>query len=65
LVFGGELLDVDANSDYGLGFGEFLDHRGSAMTRRGTVLVLGDGRGNGNDPTSRPFQVTRVLSSVS
>ena len=55
LVFGGDILDVDANSDYGLAFGHFLEEYGSAVTRRTTVLVLGDGRGNGNDPNLSAF----------
>ncbi|MHA6792473.1 VWA domain-containing protein [Pseudonocardia bannensis] len=60
LVFGGDLLDVDANSHYGLAFGQFLDEHGSAVTRRSTVLVLGDGRGNGNDPNMEAFiEITR------
>jgi uncharacterized protein with von Willebrand factor type A (vWA) domain len=60
LVFGGELLDVDANSHYGLAFGKFLDQYASAVTRRTTVLVLGDGRGNGNDPNLEAFvEITR------
>ncbi|MFC5995456.1 VWA domain-containing protein [Pseudonocardia hispaniensis] len=59
-VFGGELLDVDANSHYGFAFGRFLDEYGSAVTRRSTVLVLGDGRGNGNDPNMAAFiELTR------
>ena len=49
LIFGGDLLDVDANSDYGTSFGTFLEDHGSAVNRRSTVIVLGDGRGNGND----------------
>jgi uncharacterized protein with von Willebrand factor type A (vWA) domain len=60
LVFGGDLLDVDANSDYGLAFGQFLDEHSSAVNRRTTVLVLGDGRGNGNDPNLEAFiEITR------
>jgi hypothetical protein len=56
LVFGGDVLDIDANSDYGRVFGAFLDEHGSAVTRRTTVLVLGDGRGNGNDPNLPVFE---------
>ncbi|OZM71669.1 VWA domain-containing protein [Amycolatopsis antarctica] len=56
LVFGGDVLDVDANSDYGSVFGDFLEEYGSAVTRRTTVLVLGDGRGNGNDPNLAAFE---------
>ena len=51
---------MDANSDYGAAFGEFLDEHGSAVTRRTTVIVLGDGRGNGNDPNLGAFEeITR------
>ena len=42
LIFGGDVLDVDANSDYGTVFGEFIAEHASAVTRRTTVLVLGD-----------------------
>ncbi|WP_435070332.1 VWA domain-containing protein [Amycolatopsis thermoflava] len=55
LIFGGDVLDVDANSNYGAAFGEFLAEHSSAVTRRTTVLVLGDGRGNGNDPNLGAF----------
>jgi uncharacterized protein with von Willebrand factor type A (vWA) domain len=55
LVFGGDVLDVDANSDYGFAFGHFLAEYGSSVTRRTTVLVLGDGRGNGNPPNTEAF----------
>lgn len=51
----GGLLDVDADSDYGTAFGTFLDEFGSAVTSRTTVLVLGDGRGNGRDPNLAAF----------
>lgn len=50
LVFGAELLDVDASSDYGAVFGEFAEDHLSTLTRRTTVLVLGDGRSGGRDP---------------
>ena len=46
----GGVLDVDADSDYGNALGEFLEDHGDAITRRTTVIVLGDGRGNGKDP---------------
>jgi uncharacterized protein with von Willebrand factor type A (vWA) domain len=60
LVFGGGLLDVDVNSHYGLAFGQFLSEHSSAVNRRSTVLVLGDGRGNGNDPNLEAFvEITR------
>ena len=54
------MLDVDANSDYGAAFGAFHEDFSSAVTRRTTVLVLGDGRGNGNDPNLPAFEeITR------
>ncbi len=60
LVFGGDVLDVDANSDYGAAFGKFHEDFGSAVNRRATVIVLGDGRGNGNDPNLEAFdEITR------
>ena len=52
----GGVLDVDADSDYGSAFDQFLEQFGSAVTRRTTVLVLGDGRGNGNDPRLDAFE---------
>jgi len=56
----GGVLDVDADSDYGNAFEKFLDEYGGGVTRRTTVLVLGDGRGNGHDPKLATFQeITR------
>ncbi len=52
----GGMLDVDADSDYGTAFEQFLEQYGSAVTRRTTLLVLGDGRGNGNDPRVAVFE---------
>ena len=46
----GGVLDVDADSDYGAAFGTFMEEYGGAINRRTTVIVLGDGRGNGKDP---------------
>ena len=50
LVLGGDVLDVDANSDYGNALSHFVEQFGGEVNRRTTVLVLGDGRGNGHDP---------------
>lgn len=55
LVFGGDVLDVDANSDHGAAFGQFLEEHGNAVSRRTTVLVLADGRSNGLDPNVEAF----------
>jgi uncharacterized protein with von Willebrand factor type A (vWA) domain len=50
MIFGGEVLDVDANSNYGRALAMFHREHLTAVNRRTTVLVLGDGRGNGNPP---------------
>lgn len=60
MIFGGDVIDTAANSDYGAVFGEFIAEHVSAVSRRTTVLVLGDGRNNGNDPNLAAFEeVTR------
>ncbi|KGI70137.1 VWA domain-containing protein [Mycolicibacterium rufum] len=60
LIFGGDVIDISANSDYGSVFGEFLAEHSSAITRRTTVLVLGDGRTNARDPNLAAFEeITR------
>lgn len=56
----GGVLDVDADSDYGQAFRDFLEEHGSGINRRTTVVVLGDGRSNGNDPGLAAFEeITR------
>ena len=61
----GGVLDVDADSDYGHAFETFLEEFGSAINRRVTVLVLGDGRGNNNDPRLAAFEeITRRARST-
>ncbi|MFF8846458.1 VWA domain-containing protein [Streptomyces sp. NPDC015127] len=56
----GGLLDVDASSDYGRTFDLLLSEHASALGRRTTLLVLGDGRGNGNAPGATAFEeITR------
>ena len=60
LVFGGQVLDVDANSNYGAALATFREEFGSAVNRRSTVIVLGDARNNGNDPNLEAFaEITR------
>ncbi len=56
LIFGGDVLDVDADSDYGAAFGRFREEFGETMTRRTTVVILGDGRGNGHDANTEAFE---------
>jgi uncharacterized protein len=46
----GGVLDVDADSDYGQAFGKFVEEYGGAINHRTTLIILGDGRGNGRDP---------------
>ena len=59
-IFGGDVIDTAANSDYGSVFVDFLAEHSSAVTRRTTVLVLGDGRTNGRDPNLAAFEeITR------
>ncbi len=60
LIFGGDVIDTAANSDYGSVLGEFLAEHSSAVTRRTTVLVLGDGRNNGKEANLPAFEeITR------
>jgi uncharacterized protein with von Willebrand factor type A (vWA) domain len=56
LIVGGEVLDVDADSDYGAAFGRFREEFPDIVTRRTTVVILGDGRGNGHDANMGAFE---------
>lgn len=49
-IFGGSLLDVDVNSDFGHAAEQFRDNFLAAANRRTTVVILGDGRNNGRPP---------------
>lgn len=49
-VFSGELIDCDANSNYGKALEMFCQRHLAAVTGQTTVMVLGDGRGNRNPP---------------
>lgn len=61
----GGLIDVDAESDYGTSWHDFMHSYGSALTRRTTLVVMGDGRGNGHDPGLRKFEeMTRRCRST-
>lgn len=56
----GGLIDIDANSDYGAAFERLRHDYSGALNHRATLLVLGDGRGNGNDPGLEAFEeITR------
>ena len=56
VVFHGDVLDVDADSDYGAAFGRFREDFPDTVTRRTTVVILGDGRGNGHDANLGVFE---------
>ena len=56
LIFAGDVLDTDADSDYGAAFGRFREDFPDAVTRRTTVVILGDGRGNGHDANVEAFE---------
>ncbi|GGB44390.1 hypothetical protein GCM10011492_39340 [Flexivirga endophytica] len=61
----GGKIDIDADSDYGTSLRQFLDEYGSAINHRTTVIVIGDGRGNGNDPALDTFaEIARRARSV-
>lgn len=61
----GGVLDVEADSDYGTSFEQFLEQFGSAVNRRTTLVILGDGRGNGKDPGFSAFEeLTRRARST-
>ena len=49
-VFSGELIDCDANSNYGRALEIFTQRHLGTITGQTTVIVLGDGRGNRNPP---------------
>ena len=49
-IFGGQLLDVDTKSDFGRAAQQFCDEFLNSINRRTTVVILGDGRNNGNPP---------------
>lgn len=52
-LFSGQFLDVDVNSDFGRVAEIFCTHHLDTVTRRSTVVILGDGRNNGRPPNER------------
>lgn len=65
LLFGGDLLDVDVNSDFGRAAAQFRDNYMPAITRRTTLVILGDGRNNGKNPNIAAFEeITRHVKRV-
>jgi uncharacterized protein with von Willebrand factor type A (vWA) domain len=55
-IFGGKLLDVDANSDFGRAAEQFCKDSLAAIDRRTTVVILGDGRNNGRPPNQAALE---------
>ncbi len=51
-LFRGGLIDVDENSDFGRASEQMRSGHLEAVTRRTTVVVLGDGRNNGRPPNT-------------
>ncbi len=49
-ILGGDVVPVGANSDYGRAFRAFWDACGGQLTRKTTVVILGDGRSNYRPP---------------
>jgi hypothetical protein len=49
-VFSGDLIDCDANSNYGRALEAFCQRHLGTVTNQTTVIILGDGRGNRNPP---------------
>jgi hypothetical protein len=50
LIYSGSNLRVMENSDYGRAFSQFEARHMDALDRHTTVLVIGDGRSNYQDP---------------
>lgn len=53
IAYGGGVVNVAANSNYGRAFGEFVERFPAAVDRRTTVLVVGDARTNYHEPNER------------
>jgi uncharacterized protein len=49
-VFSGDLIDCDANSNYGRALEVFCQRYLGTISKQTTVIILGDGRGNRNPP---------------
>jgi hypothetical protein len=55
-IFGGKLLDVDTNSDFGRAAEQFREQFLQVVNRRSTVVILGDGRNNGRPPNEAALE---------
>lgn len=55
-VFAGELIDCDANSNYGRALGLFQRRHLAEVNAETTVIILGDGRGNRHPPNLQALE---------
>jgi len=60
IAYGGGVVNVAANSNYGRALGEFGDRFPAAVDRRTTVLVIGDARTNYHEPNERALSRLRT-----
>jgi len=58
-VFSGDLIDTEANSNYGQALEIFYQRHLSQVTHQTTVIILGDGRGNRNPPNAWALEEIR------
>lgn len=56
LAFGGDAVPVGANSDYGRVLEQLVDRHLPSIGRRTTVVILGDGRNNHQDPNAEALR---------
>jgi uncharacterized protein len=49
-IFGGQLIDTSEATDGGVALNLMLKRYGDLLNAKTTLLILGDGRNNGNDP---------------
>lgn len=58
-IFSGDLIDCDANSNYGRALEVFCQRYLGTVTKQTTALILGDGRGNRNPPNVSALEEIR------
>jgi uncharacterized protein len=58
-VFSGDLIDCDANSNYGRALEVFCQRYLGTISQQTTVIILGDGRGNRNPPNVPALEAIR------
>ncbi len=58
-IFSGRLFDTDVSSDFGKAAERFVADELHAVSKRSTVVVLGDGRNNGRAPAADALEEIR------